>query len=117
MKLIMGTILGFLTGLGIGGGSLLILYLTIILGLDPMTARGINLLFFLPSALIACRFRQHQGTLNIQKVMPAMAAGAVMAGIFSFLSMRFDPQALKKGFGVLLLVTGIRELLYKPAEQ
>ena len=40
--LLVGTVLGFLTGLGIGGGSLLILWLTIVLGMDQQTARSIN---------------------------------------------------------------------------
>ena len=54
LKLLVGTVLGFLTGLGVGGGSLLILWLNIALGMEQSVARGINLLFFLPSALIAC---------------------------------------------------------------
>ena len=37
--LIVGTVLGFLSGLGIGGGSLLILWLTIVLGMEQSTAR------------------------------------------------------------------------------
>ena len=46
-----GTILGFLAGLGIGGGSLLILWLTMVLGMPQPEARFINLLFFLPAAI------------------------------------------------------------------
>ena len=54
VALIVGTVLGFLTGLGVGGGSLLILWLTLVLEMPQTAARGINLLFFLPSAMIAC---------------------------------------------------------------
>lgn len=114
LSLAVGTALGFLTGLGIGGGSLLILYLTMALGMAQSTARGINLLFFIPSALIACCFRWKQGCLKLRKVWPAIAAGTVSAGVFSFLGMRFDPEVLKKGFGILLIVTGLRELMYRP---
>lgn len=114
LSLAVGTLLGFLTGLGIGGGSLLILYLTIFLGMAQETARGINLLFFLPSAVIACCFRWRQGCLKLGKVWPAIAAGAVSAGVFSFLGMGFDPEVLKTGFGFLLIGTGLRELFYKP---
>ena len=52
--LCVSTLLGFLTGLGIGGGSLLILWLTLVENQGIETARGINLLFFLPAALPAC---------------------------------------------------------------
>ena len=60
VSLLIGSVLGFLAGLGIGGGSLLILWLTVVLGTDPQTARSINLLFFLPAAIIACCFRWEQ---------------------------------------------------------
>ena len=112
--LIVGTVLGFLSGLGIGGGSLLILWLTIMLGMDQQTARSINLLFFLPSAVIACLFRWKQGCLNIRHVLPGAIAGCIAAGIFSFVGLNLDTRVLKKLFGVLLIATGIRELLWKP---
>ena len=117
LKLAVGTLLGFLTGLGIGGGSLLILWLTIGVGMDQSTARGINLLFFLPSALIACCFRWKQGTLKLRKVLPAIFSGAAMAAVFSWIGLQSDTEALKKAFGFLLLGTGLRELLYRPQNQ
>ena len=112
-----GTVLGFLAGLGIGGGSLLILWLTAILDTDPQTARLINLLFFLPAALIACLFRRKQGQLNLKKVLPAILAGSTAAALFSFLGMLLEVSLLKKLFGGLLLLTGLRELLYKSKDQ
>ena len=93
-----GSILGFLAGLGIGGGSLLILWLTLVLGMEHPQARLINLLFFLPSALIASFFRWKQGKLNIRKVLPAIIAGCTAAGICSFFSARLDMEVLKKLF-------------------
>ena len=61
VALIVGTLLGFLTGLGVGGGSLLILWLTLVLEMSQTDARGINLLFFLPSAAISCYLRWSRG--------------------------------------------------------
>ena len=112
--LLVGTILGFLSGLGIGGGSLLILWLTIALEMPQTTARGINLLFFLPAAIIAMFFRWRQGCLPVKKILPAMAAGAASAAAFTFWGQKLDVELLKKGFGLLLLATGLREILYKP---
>ena len=53
VSLIVGTALGFLSGLGVGGGSLLILWLTLVLGMEQGEARTVNLLFFLPAAAVA----------------------------------------------------------------
>ena len=115
--LIIGTALGFLAGIGVGGGSLLILWLTLVLGMDHPQARIINLLFFLPSAIVASFFRWKQGKLEIKKVLPAIIVGCVAAGVCSFLSSSMDIALLQKLFGGLLILTGIRELLYKPRTQ
>lgn len=114
VALIVGTVLGFLTGLGVGGGSLLILWLTLALEMPQTDARGINLLFFLPSAVIACWFRWKQGTVNFRVILPAAAAGCAAAAIFSLVSARMDMALLKKLFGILLIATGLRELFYRP---
>lgn len=108
-----GTILGFLAGLGIGGGSLLIVWLTMVVEMDYTAARGINLLFFLPAALIAVLFHRKHGTLDIKTVLPGMLAGCAAAAIFSHIGLKMDMDTLKKLFGVLLLFTGVRELRYK----
>lgn len=112
--LIVGTVLGFLSGLGIGGGSLLILWLTVVLHTDPITARCINLLFFIPSALIACILRIRQQDLEIRPLLPAILAGCISAAVFSAVSTQLDLGLLKKLFGAVLLITGLRELFYRP---
>ncbi len=114
MSVIVGTVLGFLAGLGIGGGSLLMLWLTFVIGLEHNSARGINLLFFLPSALIACCFRWKQGNIQWKKIFPAMIAGCAAALAFSWLGSNMDLSLLKKLFGGLLILTGLRELTYRP---
>lgn len=106
--------LGFLSGLGTGGGSLLILWLTAIAGMPPETARMVNLLFFLPSALITCFFRRRQGKLDLKKVLPAILTGCAAAGGASWLAACLPGEKLKKLFSVLLLAAGARELLYRP---
>ena len=107
-------VLGFLAGLGVGGGSLLMLWLTMAVGMEYGQARIINLLFFLPSALIATLFHRKQGSVSIKKIQPAILTGCIAAALFSFLGSRIDTVLLKKCFGGLLLLTGLRELFYRP---
>lgn len=112
--LIIGSILGFLSGIGVGGGSILVLWLTLVLNMEHHTARTINLLFFIPSALIASVFRWKQGRLNLKTVLPAILCGCISAAGFSLLSKHLDTTLIKKCFGALLLLTGVRELTYRP---
>lgn len=107
-------ILGFLAGLGVGGGSLLMLWLTLVVGMEYSDARTINLLFFLPSAFIATLFRRKQGAVKLDKILPAIISGCIAATIFSIIGKQMDTTLLKKFFGGLLLFTGLRELFYRP---
>ena len=111
---VVGALLGFLAGLGVGGGSLLMLWLTLVLGMSHDIARGINLLFFIPTAAISCLFRKQQGTLQLKQLLPAilaaMAASAAGNMIASFVTLTL----IKKAFGILLIFAGLRELFYRP---
>ena len=108
------SVLGFLSGLGTGGGSLLILWLTLVRGMDPRQARSINLLFFLPGAILATLLRRREG-VPFRKILPAVCAGCLSAALFSLLHV--DTALLQKFFGVLLLAAGTRELFYRPRER
>ncbi|MBR4863978.1 MAG: sulfite exporter TauE/SafE family protein [Oscillospiraceae bacterium] len=116
-SLFMGCLLGFLSGIGIGGGSLLLLWLTLVLKLPQETARDVNLLFFIPTALIASLFRWKQGALKLKEILPAVLAGCVSAALFTLVGRQADTALLKKLFGALLLVTGLRELFYRCKDQ
>lgn len=109
-----GTALGFLSGLGIGGGSLLMLWLTAVVSMEQSTARAVNLLFFLPSALICCLFRWKQGKLDWRIVLPAAISGCIAAGVCSWFAATLNTDLLRRIFGGLLLLTGCRELFYRP---
>ncbi len=112
--IVIGTILGVLAGLGVGGGSLLILWLTLILDMPYENARITNLLFFLPSASIATVLRAKEKAISLKKIWPAIITGCVGTALAYILSKHISIELLKKLFGALLLFTGIRELLYRP---
>lgn len=109
-----GVAMGYLAGIGVGGGSLLILWLNLVLELPQATARGINLMFFLAAAGAVSVFRLKKGTLHLKPLLSAILAGCASAALFSWLSTGLDTESLRKAFGILLLVTGMRELCYRP---
>lgn len=111
--IVAGILLGFLAGIGVGGGSLLILWLTLVVGVDPLVARTINLMFFITAAGSVTIFRLRRGTIDWKQIFPAIVLGCVSAGIFSVAGRYIDQHMIRKLFGILLLVTGLRELLYR----
>lgn len=113
-SLAVGLVLGYLSGLGIGGGSLLILWLTLVAGIPDKSAQVINLIFFLAAAGTVSVLRLKKGTLRLREVLPGILAGCLSALIFSFLGQRLDQSLARRLFGGVLLITGLRELFYRP---
>lgn len=116
LNVLIGAALGFLSGLGVGGGSLLLLWLTAVVGLDHETARLMNLMFFLPCALIATLFRRKHSRPNRRLTLCAVTAGLIGAILGNMAGRSLDVDLLKKIFGGIFIACGIRELLYKPKQ-
>ena len=112
--LLIGAILGFLAGMGVGGGSLLLLWLTQVVTIPQQQARILNLLFYLPAALTATLFRGKKEGIQAEITIPALVAGCCAAVITSLLSRGLDLEIMKKLLGGLLILTGLREIFYQP---
>ena len=106
--------MGFLAGMGVGGGSLLLLWLTQVTMLEQPQARIINLLFFLPAAAVATFYRRKSCQIDRKAAFSATLAGCGAAILFSCISKTIDVAMLKKLLGGLLILTGIREIFYRP---
>ena len=113
INIFVGVALGFLSGIGVGGGSLLLLWLTLVMSLPQETARMMNLMFFVPCALTATLFRWKHGCLNRSIALPAILGGLAGAALGSYLGPRINADLLRKAFGILFILTAIRELRYK----
>ena len=109
-----GTALGGLSALGVGGGSLLMLWLTLVVGTEAEYARLLNLMFFIPCALAVSIFRYRQGKLEWKSTLVAVAAGCLGSVLGNVWRQHLDLQLMRKIFGILFVVCGIRELLYRP---
>lgn len=112
--LLIATMLGFLAGLGVGGGSLLLLWLTQVVGMTQSQARILNLLFYIPAAFIASMFRLKKKSLPIHVVLPGLVTGCVSAAVLTLISVNWDTDRLKQLLGWLFIVIGIKEIFYRP---
>ena len=95
---------------GVGGGTLLLLIMTLFLGVDQTTAQTINLLYFLPTAGIALVSHRKNGLLEKEVVRSAVPAGLAAAAAAVWVATTVDVALLRKPFGVFLLFTGVMTL-------
>ena len=109
-----GAALGFLTGAGVGGGTLLVLWLTQVLSLPQAQAQGINLLYFLLTAPPALLGHRKQGLIDGRTALPAILWGVPVSAAAAFLSSAgAAPELLRRAFGGLCFAVGLREVLAK----
>lgn len=112
-----GLLTGILSGFGIGGGSLLILYLTAFAGVNQLQAGGINLLYFLfcaPAALIS---HIKNKLINKKAALVCTMAGVFTSILAAYLASGMDVHLLRRAFGVFLLYIGVKELFAGRAEK
>ena len=112
MKLvILGIISGIVTGLGMGGGSILIILLTAFMGVEQHSAQATNLIFFIPTAIISIivhfKNRNVESKIGRSLLFPVVIGSTVGA----LLTLRIQTQKLKKYFGIFLLAVGILEMI------
>lgn len=110
IPLLAGAVTGILSGFGIGGGSLLLIYMTNFAGVPQNLAQGINLLYFLPTAATALPSHFKNDCIEKAALLPAIAAGLAGTALAAWAATAMDVELLRKCFGVFLLLIGLREL-------
>lgn len=115
--IITGFIAGIVSGMGIGGGTILIPALTLIIALPQKTAQGINLLYFIPTASVALFTHIRAKRIRKDLLIGLIIGGIAGAIIGSLLANALEPDYLRKGFGVFLLVMGLTEIFKKESKQ
>lgn len=96
-----------LSAWGVGGGTLLLLVMTLFLGVDQRTAQGINLLFFLPTAAAALVFHWKNGFLDKPTLKCAVPWAVIFALTGAWIATAVDVEILRRPFGIYLLASGV----------
>lgn len=110
LDILIGAATGVISGFGIGGGSLLVLYLTAVGGVSQHTAGGINLLYFIGCAPAALVGHIRNRAIEWKAVLWCSLAGVATAIPASLLATNLDTDWLRRLFGVVLLYIGVKEL-------
>lgn len=113
MEAIVGFVTGVIASMGLGGGFVLVLWLTLFADVEQRAAQGINVLFFLPIALIALIMHLKSGLVNKQLVKKCIFGGILGAAVGTLASQIIANDMLRKLYALFLLAFGLRELFAK----
>lgn len=104
---------GIISGMGIGGGTILIPALLFLTGIDQHQAQGVNLIYFIPTAITALITHQKKGNLSWETAKPLALMGLAGAAAGAFLAVSLESEILKKIFGGFLFLMGLSEIFKK----
>ena len=106
-----GIFSGVVAGMGMGGGTLLIPILTIFFDFKQQLAQGINLLAFLPCAIVSLIIHCKNKLVNFNIGVPIIISGVIASIGGSILATTIDSKLLRQIFGVFLLLIGVFQLV------
>lgn len=101
---------GIISGTGMGGGTVLIFGLVFILGIDQHIAQATNLIFFIPTSIIAIIVNLKNKNIDLRIALIISCSGIVGSIIGAKIAINTEVQNLKKFFGIFLLIIAIHEI-------
>lgn len=119
LKVLIGMFSGIFSGIGMGGGTILIFLLTTAAGIEQHIAQATNLIYFVPTAISAVIVNYKNKNIDTKLATIISICGAVGAVIGAKISVNTDVQKLKKLFGIFLAIIAIHEIytLFKEYKQ
>lgn len=113
LQIIFSFLAGIVAAMGLGGGSVLVIYLSAILSLEQKMSQGINLLFFIPCAVYSTYYYSKEKLIIKQALLPIIAGGVIGVLLGMKILSYFDTNMLSKMFGLFLIVLALKELKKK----
>ncbi len=109
-EVLIGIVSGIVSGTGMGGGTILIFLLTFMLGIEQHVAQATNLIFFIPTAIVAILVNLKNKNIDMKLAIIISVFGILGAIIGANISIHIDVGILKKCFGIFLAVITINEI-------
>ena len=110
LYLLIGFISGIVSGTGMGGGTILIFFLTFFMGVEQHVAQATNLIFFIPASLVAILVNLKNKNLGLKSGVIISIFGVLGAIIGENISLNIDVNILRKSFGIFLILIIINEI-------
>ena len=96
-----------LSGLGVGSGGLLVVFLTKYREIGQLFAQGVNLIFFIFSSGASTAVNLRARNICYGAVSLMSIGGTIGAIVGAIVASMLAPDLLRIGFGLMLLVGGI----------
>lgn len=109
---IIAFIIAILSGMGVGGGGLLVIYLTLFEGTEQLIAQGANLCFFIVSAIASTLYNIKRKKIVWQSVLILSLSGILTSIAGSVLASKINPDILRKIFGSMLVLSGFFSIFH-----
>lgn len=108
--ILIGTFSGIFSGIGMGGGTILIFLLTTFAGLEQHIAQATNLIYFVPTAISAIIVNYRDKNIDTKLAKYISIYGIIGAIIGALISINLDVQKLRKFYGTFLAIIAIHEI-------
>ena len=109
-EVLIGIVSGIVSGTGMGGGTILIFLLSFILGIEQHTAQATNLIFFIPTSIVAIIVNFKNKNIEVKQAIIISIFGVLGAIIGANIAIYMDVKILKKGFGIFLIFVTMNEI-------
>ena len=93
-----------------GGGTVLIFLLTAFSGLEQHTAQGTNLIFFIPTSIVAIIVNLKNKNVKIKTAIIVIISGIIGAIVGAKISVKLNVVELRRYFGYFLIIIAINEI-------
>lgn len=110
-----GFFAGLLGGMGMGGGTILIPALTLILGVEQHVAQATNLIAFLPMSAFSLSVHKKQGLLKTEGLLGIIIPAVLTSILGGLIAAVLPAAALKKLFGAFLVALAIKQAFAVPS--
>lgn len=110
LNIVVGFLVAVLMGMGVGGGGLFVIFLTLCLNFGQISAQGTNLLFFILAIIASIFVHVKKRKIYFKQVLAMILFGAIGSLIFSSLANHIDSEIPRKMLGGLLIFGGIFSL-------
>ena len=113
VALLAGLLSGIIASMGMGGGAVLLIYLSVFQNFEPLTAQGVNLIFFIPTAVLSLIIYIKNKQIEFKRIFPLIVLGLLGALLGLYLTTVIKATLLRKVFGGFLIIIGIKEIFSK----